>query len=347
MNQASGKSYFWSASILLVQILYGHLLIAQSDKIDSLMLAKYREGEFNGTVLVAVDGNILYRKAFGTADEVRPLKADTPFYLGSVSKAFTGMSIMILAEKGKLSYDDRIIKFFPELPGFMMKITVRNLLNHTSGIPDYYRLGKYRDGMTNDMVLEVVLDLDSLEFEPAQAYSYSNTGYVLLSLLIERVTRKPYGKFVKKQIFKPIGMKHSIVIDGTKPKPSDRALGYTQTGEEDDYQAFTSGAGGIYSQIDDLYLWDQALYGTGLVNSETLTEAFTPARLNYGDRSYYGFGWMLDQNNPGVVQHSGSLVGFKTYLYRDTLKRRTVILLSNHTDDVGSIKDELIRLIGE
>ena len=340
----------FSIFTIMVQLCLGAPgTIAQSDfhRIDSLMKARHQAGEFNGTVLVVVEGTVLYREAFGMAEKDRRLNEDTPFYLGSVSKAFTGMAIMILAEKDKLEFDDQVSKYFPELPGFTESLTIRNLLNHTSGLPDYYNMGKYVDGMTNDMVLKVILELDSLEFEPGQAYSYSNTGYVLLSLLIERVTGNSYRKFVTKQIFKPTGMKHSKIIDGTRPKPSDRARGYTRTGKEDDYQAFTTGAGGIYSQIDDLYLWDQALYGTGLVKGETLSMAFSPARLNSGEYSYYGFGWMLEAQKPRVVQHSGSLAGFRTYFYRDTEKRNTVILLSNNTHDVGIIKQEIVKIIGE
>lgn len=316
-------------------------------RIDSLMKAKYHGGEFNGTVLVAVGGEIQYREAFGVAKMGVPLNVDTRFYLGSLSKAFTGMAIMILAESNQLSYDDKVINYFPELPEFMGEISIRNLLNHTSGLPDYYNLGKYVDGMTNGRVFEVILNLKSLEFPPGQQNSYSNTGYVLLSLLIERVSMNSYREFVRKQIFEPVGMKHSEIVDGTQPEMNDKARGHTSSGEDDDYKALTTGAGGIYSQVDDLFLWDQSLYSGNLVKKETLEAAYEPAILNDGTLSYYGFGWMLDKENPLIVQHSGSLAGFRTYLYRDLKNRNTVILLSNFTNDVSAIKEQIVRITGE
>lgn len=320
---------------------------SRADRLDSLMKAKHEAGEFNGTILVALGGKIKYRKAFGVAEKDRNLKADTPFYLGSLAKSFTGMCVMMLAEKKKLGYDDKIVDYFSELPEFMGEITVRHLLNHTSGIPDYYAMGKYVDSMTNDMVMEVILDLKSLEFPPGEKYSYSNTGYVLLSMLIERVAKESYRKFLNWKIFDPLGMEYSEIFDGTQPKMSRRARGHSQSGERNDYQARTTGAGGVYSQIDDLFLWDQALYDDDLIKAENLEQAFTPARLTSGELSYYGFGWVLEAKNPKVVQHSGSLAGFRSFFYRDTENKNTIILLSNFTNDVKSIKEEIVKLIGE
>ena len=320
---------------------------SRADRLDSLMKAKHEAGEFNGTILVALGGKIKYRKAFGVAEKDRDLKADTPFYLGSLAKSFTGMCVMMLAEKKKLGYDDKIVDYFSELPEFMGEITVRHLLNHTSGIPDYYAMGKYVDSMTNEMVMEVILDLKSLEFPPGEKYSYSNTGYVLLSMLIERVAKESYRKFLKWKIFDPLGMEYSEIFDGTQPKMSRRARGHSQSGERNDYQARTTGAGGVYSQIDDLFIWDQALYDNNLIKAENLEQAFTPARLTSGELSYYGFGWVLEAKNPKVVQHSGSLAGFRSFFYRDTENKNTIILLSNFTNDVKSIKEEIVKLIGE
>ena len=320
---------------------------SRSEKLDSLFGEKHEAGEFNGTVLLAFEGKVKYRKAFGLADEDRPLKGDTKFYLGSLSKAFTGMAIMMLSEKKKLNYDDKVSLYFPELPEFMSDITVRHLLNHTSGLPDYYEMGKYQDSMTNEMVFKVILDLKQLDFPPGQQYAYSNTGYVLLSLLIERVTKDTFRKFVRWQIFDAIGMENSEVVDGTQSKMPNRARGFTSNGVSDDYNALTTGAGGIYSELDDLFLWDQAWYKGPLVKKETLVEAYHPAKLNDGSLSYYGFGWRLDEENPNIVQHSGSLEGFRTYLYRDMEHRITIILLSNYSNDVSALKDEVLHLIKE
>ena len=318
---------------------------SRADQIDSLMTVKHQDGEFNGVVLVAIDGKVKYRKAFGNAEADRPLKGDTPFYLGSMAKSFTAMAVMMLAEKKKVSLDDKVLDYFPELPAHMGGITVRNLLNHTSGLPDYYAMGKYRDSMTNEMVMKVILDLKSLEFPPGEKYAYSNTGYVLLSMLIERITKDSYRKFLKWRIFEPLGMEYSEVFDGDQPKMEGRARGYTKDGKPNDYKALTTGAGGVYSMVDDLFLYDQALYSSNLVKKETLLEAFTPAKLNNGEMSYYGFGWVLEARDPKIVQHSGSLAGFRTFFYRDTGSKHTIILLSNFTNDVSAIKEEIVKVM--
>ena len=335
--------------LLVMWLMMPSTITAQSisQRIDSLMQVKHQSGEFNGTVLVAVEGTTIYQQALGVAENKRPLEAGTQFYLGSLSKAFTGMAVMMLAEEGMLTFNDQVHDHLPALPPLTRDITIRNLLNHTSGLPDYYDRGAYVDGMTNEMVLKFVSDLDSLEFTPGVQYSYSNTGYVLLSLLIERISGKTFREFVTDRIFDPIGMEHSEVVDGTQPAMPLRARGHSEAGKSDDYKALTTGAGGIYSQVEDLLLWDQALYQHQLVKKKTLVQAFEPARLNDGILSYYGFGWRLKQDNPQVVQHSGSLAGFRTYLYRNTKKRNTVILLSNFTNDVGSIKEEIVKIIGE
>ena len=338
----------WTYVVLLLALKMASFpLSAQStaDQIDSLLAQKHQSGEFNGVALIGIDGKVKYRKAFGIAEAERDLKGDTPFYLGSLAKSFTAMAVMMLAEKEKLAFDDPVVDYFPEFPSHMSAITIRNLLNHTSGLPDYYAMGKYQDSMTNEMVMKVILDLDDLEFTPGEKYSYSNTGYVLLSLLIERVTKDSYRKFIKFRIFEPLGMEYSEVFDGNQPKMEGRARGHTSDGQPNDYKALTTGAGGIYSMVDDLFLYDQALYSKILVKQETLMEAYTPAKLNSGESSYYGFGWVLEARDPKIVQHSGSLAGFRTFFYRDTGQKQTIILLSNFTNDVSAIKDELVQAI--
>ena len=333
--------------VTLVMHTNGFAQSSRADRLDSLMKAKHQAGEFNGTVLVALNGKVKYRKALGVADSGRQLKPDTPFYLGSLAKQFTGVAILMLERDKKLSIDDKVVDHLPELPEFMKEVTIRNLLNHTSGLPDYYAMGKYVDSMSNDMVMEVILDLKGLEFPAGQKYSYSNTGYVLLSILIERVTQKSFRQFIKWKIFDPIGIEDSEVVDGTQPKMTRRARGHTKSGALNDYNARTTGAGGIYSQLDDLFLWDQALYGKNLINSELLNQAYTPAVLSNGEPSYYGFGWVLEANNPQIVQHSGSLSGFRTYFYRDMEHKNTIILLSNFSNDVTSINEAILSLISE
>ncbi len=313
--------------------------------IDSVMEAFHDSAMFNGTVLVAHSGIPVYRKAWGEAYMGMPLSEDTPFYLGSIAKQFTAMVVMILLEENDISLDQTIDPYFQDLPSFTREITIRNLLNHTSGLPDYYSMGKHLPGMTNKMVWEVVHSLDSLDFIPGSQYAYSNTGYVLLSLLVERISGGSLKEILASLIFKPLGMKHSMAYDGSSGAMPPHAVGHTAEGLVDDYQAFTTGAGGIFSQIDDLFTWDQALYENQMIDFKLLKEAYSPATLSDGKQSYYGFGWRLQEGQPHIVQHSGSLAGFKTYMYRDLDKRHTIILLSNFTNDVKSIKEVLVSLL--
>jgi len=313
--------------------------------IDSVMEAFHDSAMFNGTVLVAHSGIPVYRKAWGEAYMGMPLSEDTPFYLGSIAKQFTAMVVLMLLDENDISLDQTIAPYFQDLPSFTREITIRNLLNHTSGLPDYYVLGKFVEGMTNEMVLDVVHSLDSLDFSPGSRFTYSNTGYVLLSVLLERISGVSFREIVAHRIFSPLGMDHSIVYDGSQGPLPDHAVGHSANGELNDYQAFTTGAGGIFSQIDDLFKWDQALYQKQLIDFKLFKEAYSPAQLSNGKQSYYGFGWRLQEGQPHIVQHSGSLAGFKTYMYRDLNKRHTIILLSNFTNDVKTIKEVLVSLL--
>jgi len=318
--------------------------LSVKDKIDSLMQSQFEQGKFNGTILVADSNGIIYDNAFGWADkkEGDTLTTQTVFYMGSVAKQFTAMSLMLLKHEGKVKFDESIRKYFPELPQLMDEITLSHMLTHTSGLPDYYDLGKFKPGFTNEDVLEVAKEIDSLEFEPGSQYAYSNTAYVLLSMLVERISGQSWRNFLEKQIFAPLEMNYSEVYDQTEPALPHRAKGHSQNGSLDDYQAFTTGGGGIFSNIYDIYLWDQALYTDRLLGQHDISQAYNPTQLNDGKISYYGWGWMLDKDNPNIVFHSGSLAGYRTYIYRDLGKRFTIIVLSNFTNDAAEIKDQLL-----
>src|SRR5215831_7597500 len=161
----------------------------KSAQIDNLMRTLAQRGQFSGSILVAEQGRGLYERGLGQADRKRGIRftADTPTYLASLTKQFTGMAVMMLAEQHKLSYTDSLSKFFPEFPPYAQKITIRQLLNHTSGMPDYVGLGLERPGLTNQDVLQALVRQDSLQFTPGQKWEYSNSGYVLLGLIIEKV----------------------------------------------------------------------------------------------------------------------------------------------------------------
>ena len=302
------------------------------EAIDQLMQHCYDYGIFNGTILVTQEGKEIYSNALGYADKNkgRQLNKTTSVYLASVSKQFTTMAIMILKEQNKLSYDNVLADYFPEFPEYAKSVTIRQMMQHTSGIPDHYRLGAYKPGLSNEDVYNLLLD-QVLDFKSGDRFSYSNGGYVLLSMIVAKVADQPFHEFMKANIFDPLGMTNTLVYDDSKPEIEDRAVGYNANGDLDDYDILTTGAGGMYSNIYDLHKWDQALYTESLVSKETLEEAFTPAQLNNGGYTQYGFGWGVSENDgKKSVQHSGGLAGYRTFIKRNLYDNSGYIILTNH-----------------
>jgi len=308
------------------------------DQIDELVNKGYQLGLFNGTILVSYHGELIYKSAFGYQDlETKtPLQISSAFYLASVSKQFTTMAIMLLKEQGKLSYDDMLDKFFPQFPGYANRVTVRHMMTHTSGIPDHFSIITDTDEMTNQDVLEALVKQDSLLFQPGENYSYSNGAYVLLSLIVAQVSGQPYHLFMKENIFDPLKMENTLVYDESGPDVPHRAIGYNLFGDKNDYTLFTTGAGGMYTTVEDLYKWDQALYTETLVKTKTLEEAYTPFLLNNDSSTYYGFGWRITKDDNGKrVQHSGGLAGFSTYLERHLDQKNSIIFLNSRGTPLG------------
>lgn len=317
--------------------------------VDKLFKHSYEKGLFNGTVLVTQNGKVVYKNAFGFSNKAynKMLNTESSFYLASVSKQFTAMMIMILEEKGRLNYDDTLAEYFPQFPEYAKNITLKHLLTHTSGIPNHYRLGIYKPGLTNADVLEALLK-EELDFPPGERYSYSNGGYVLLALIAERATAVPLHQLMNNWIFKPLGMTRTLVYHEKTPRFKNRAIGYNANGGLDDYQIFTTGAGGMFSTVEDLHKWDQALYTEALVSKATLQKAFTPTTLNNGEVSNYGYGWGIrDNNGQKSVMHSGSLAGYRTMLHRNLYDNSSYILLTNigGGTDLGSIRTALTNIL--
>jgi CubicO group peptidase (beta-lactamase class C family) len=321
---------------------------SKATRIDALLRSLSERGQFSGSILVAEHGQIIYERGFGKADIKNDVAftANTPVYLASLSKQFTAMAIMMLAERRRLSYSDPLSKYFRELPSYAATITIRNLLNHTSGIPDYVELGLEHPGLTNSDVLSALIGQKALRFPPGDKFAYSNTNYVLLALIIEKVTAQPYKLFLQNKIFVPLGMKHTFVYDGSRPKTS-RAIGYNRFGDTSDYDLLTYGEGGIFSTVADLFKWDQALYTEKLVTRATLNEAFTRGRLNDGSSISYGFGWAIaEYKGETIYAHAGRYGGFNTYIKRFPQERATIIFLTNHDfRNMGAIGDALINIL--
>ena len=318
-------------------------------KIDALMHNLSERGQFSGSILIANHGQIVYEHGFGQADIRRNVAftPNTPVYLASLTKQFTAMAIMMLAERRKLLYSDPLSKYFPEFPSYAAKITIRNLLNHTSGIADYVGLGLERPGLTNRDVLSALIRQPAPVFTPGEKFEYSNSNYVLLALIVEKVTRQPYRVFVDQNIFAPLGMKDTFVYDRPRSEFTRRAHGYNRFGDDSDYDLLTYGEGGIYSTVADLFKWDQALYTEKLVKRPTLDEAFTRAKLNDGSLANYGFGWAISEyNGETIYGHAGRYGGFNTYIKRFPRERATIIFLTNHDfKNMSAIGNALINLL--
>ncbi|HZY80833.1 MAG TPA: serine hydrolase domain-containing protein [Cyclobacteriaceae bacterium] len=318
-------------------------------KVDSLFASV---NDFSGVVLLAEEGKTIYHKAFGfnNFDTREPMDTASTFELASVSKQFTSMIIMMLKEEGKLNYDDPLEKYIPGLP--YKNITIRHLLTHTSGLPDYQAvMDKYWDKTKvagNTECIEYLIRYKPAKlFEPGEKYEYSNTGYMLLASVAEKASGIDFISFARTRIFVPLKMTTTdIRTQEEKTQLRKMAWGHIWVDEKGAYVRADSmiqfnygiwlgnrkGPGRISSTSTDLLKWDQSLYQQRLVKDTTLAEAFKPMKLNSDSLSYYGFGWAIEEHpNLGkVVRHSGGNPGYNTYIIRYIDVNRTIILLCNN-----------------
>lgn len=291
----------------------------------------HRDGQFSGALLVVDHGKIIYKKGFGYADRQSKelFTTDTPCYIGSVSKQFTAMGIMILQEQGKLEYSQSIHTFFPELPEFMQPITILHLLHHTSGLALF---GDFPD-MNEKDVFSILLKQQSLRFSPGEKFEYCNAGYTLLGMLIEKVSGETLNDFLTNHVFNPIGMKNTYV-NSAALRNKKRAVGYYVFGDEYNYDTFIGGAASVVSTVNDLYLWDRTLYEPTIVSKKTLEKAFTSDKFTNQDDMYgkkgYGFGWFVsEKDGKKIIQHDGGFGGFRSYIERQPQQHNTIIFISN------------------
>ena len=321
-----------------------------ADSVTS-MFQHLNEGMQPGAaVMIIKDGGIVYSAGFGYAniEERTPIDANSTFRLGSVSKQFTAMAIMILAEDGKLDYDDAVIDYIPQLTEYP-DVTIRHILTHTSGLPDYYDTVDTSGGMpTNaDMPAEIVATGGPV-FAPGDKYEYSNSAYEMLPLIVEKASGQTFAEFMRQKVFAPAGMDDSLIYDHTEPEIANRVWGYEPTidgfdlNDYDDLN-YLDGSGGMYATLEDFYSWDQALYGEDVVSNATLKEGWTRYTLNDGDEIDYGFGWRLDQRHGHRrIAHSGSWVGFRTSIARYPDEKLTIVVLTNRTDgEPGTYVDRI------
>jgi CubicO group peptidase (beta-lactamase class C family) len=344
MKTQTGIQRFARVILVLVSVLAFQTLVLAQDKarrIDELISLYNKYGQFNGAALVADNGKVIYKKGFGLANMEWniPNGPDTKFRLGSITKQFTATLILQLVEQGKLKLDGKVSDYLPYYrQDTGARITIHNLLSHTSGVPNYTAAPGFSENVSRNpfKVDEFVKKYASgdLEFEPGTKFNYSNSGYFLLGAIIERVTGKLYEEVLKENILDPVGMKNTG-YDHYGMVLSKRAAGYvkTQRGYENaPYLDMTIpyAAGSLYSNVEDLFLWDQALYGEKVLSAASKELMFKPNLENYG----YGFGIRKASLGPNkiavpVVEHNGGINGFSTSIVRLVGDKRLIVLLDN------------------
>ena len=325
---------------VLVGVLVSALAAADS-RVDAVFKEYDRSDAPGCAVGVYRDGNLDYARGFGIAnlDHGLPITPDTVFYVGSVSKQFTAMSVALAAREGKLSLDDPVRKYVPELPDFGKPITVRHLIHHTGGLRekwDLLAMSGWRDG--DVVTLEDVLDLASrqkeLNFPPGTEHLYSNTGYDLLSVVVHRATGKTLAEYARERIFEPLGMKDTRFVDDRTLVIPRRATGYSPSSEGrfevDMPNLTTTGSGSLYTTVRDLAFWDESFYTGKLGGKDLVTLVETPGTLEDGTKLTYAFGLAVDTYQ-GLrrVEHGGALVGYRAQITRFPEKHFTVTVLCN------------------
>jgi CubicO group peptidase (beta-lactamase class C family) len=329
-----------------------HSAVAQ--QIDAVFADMDIPSHPGAALMVIEDGAVLYQRGYGLAS----LEANTPitphssFYLASVSKQFTALAVMLLAEQGKLRYDDPLHQYFPKFPAWAAGITIRHLIHHTSGLPEYFPLfspnietksilewSRDVQSVTSMAVLNRVMQEQALLSPVGEKWEYCNSGYVLLALIVEAAAAQPYAQFMRERIFAPLGMAHTLVYDETHPTPHKLAQGYVEVDgafQRWQYPLLTAGDGGTFSTLNDLFLWNQALHTEKLVSFAALQQAFTPGTTNDGASTHYAFGWM-DNVYEGKrhVAHGGSLGAYNNYIIRFLDAPRTIIVLTNYPGNPG------------
>lgn len=348
------------------QVSPGHLSSSQvssnqisSHQVDGIFSALKSDNAPGAAVLVVRNGQTVFHRGYGVGDlrTLRPIDDKTNFRLASFTKQFTAASIMLLARDGKLHYDDHLTDFFPQFPAYGKSITVRNLLNHTSGLPDYedILMARYPNVPEEQIpqihdaeVLKLLEQQSSGKFAPGSKWEYSNSGYAVLAMIVEKVSGKSFGEFLHERIFVPLKMSNTLAYEKGKNEVPRRAYGHSlseKTGKgrwmETDQSPTSAvlGDGGIYSSLDDLAKWDRALREYTLLSQAEMQPALTPVQLT-GDSAKtaeaypsYGFGWFLAPfRGHKRMWHDGETVGFRTTIQRFPDDQLTIIVLANRTD---------------
>jgi CubicO group peptidase (beta-lactamase class C family) len=343
------KKHFLRPRILPLLITVAWLLAAdalvlaqdKAAKIDELMKVYNSYQQFNGAVLVAENGKVIFKKGYGMANMEWniPVETDTRFRLGSITKQFTSMLVLQLVQEGKIKLEGKLTDYLPDYrKDTGDRITIHQLLNHTSGIPSYTGLPNFFEEISRNpySVSDFVKKYASgdLEFEPGTKWNYNNSGYFLLGAIVERVTGKPYEQVLKERIFDAVGMKntgydhHETILAKRASGYEKRLGGYVNASYLD--MSLPYAAGSLYSTVEDLYLWDQALYTEKLLSPQLKEVMFKPGLINYA------YGWVVRkaplgaQGEPvAIIEHGGGINGFNTIIMRLPESKNLIVLLNN------------------
>jgi len=323
-------------------------------KIDAYLSKLYSNKSPGISILVAKNGKAIYKKGFGMANLELDIEAKPKhvFEIGSITKQFTAVAILMLEEQGKLSVSDDITKYIPDYSTNGKVITIHQLLNHTSGIKSYTNMRNFRDYVRTDFTPKELIDEfkdEPMDFDPGTAYSYNNSGYILLGYIIEKVSGKSYGDFIQTTIFDKLGMNNSY-YGGMKKLISNRASGYSKTNNSyanADYLSLTLpyAAGSLMSTTGDLLKWQNAIRSNKLISENSLNRAINGSKLSNGDAIDYGYGWMKGNvNGSNTYEHSGGIFGYSSNGIYLTDENIYVIGLSNC--DCGDITDVTTNIAG-
>ena len=310
-----------------------------TQQMDALFANRFKPEEPGAAVIVVRDGTTIFRKGYGTANVELgvPIRPDMVFRLGSITKQFTAVAILMLADRSKLSLQDRISKYIPRYPMHGHKITIEHLLTHTSGIKDFTSMPEFHQEAKEDksVIDHIALFKDQpMVFAPGERHEYNNSGYFLLGAIIENITGQTYEEFLQRNIFDKLGMNNTYYDLPSKIIPG-RVCGYSKGTDGIQNASYISmtrpyAGGSLASSVDDLAKWDAALYTNKLLKQSTRKKAWTPYRLSDGNTISYGYGWAISPyHDHTIIQHGGGISGFINYAIRVPEKRVYVAVLTN------------------